>query len=163
MRVKDVMLPSPCYCQRETNLGSATELMWTANCGFLPVESIEGKVIGVITDRDICIALGTRNRPSGEIKVGEVMLEKLYSCGPDDDVHHALQTMGDAKVHRLPVVAQNGALVGILSTDNILFRAEPASFAKKPELSNDEVMSTLRSIAQQSVPEVMAKGAAGRL
>ena len=97
MRVKDVMLPSPCYCQRETNLGSATELMWTSNCGFLPVESIEGKVIGVITDRDICIALGTRNRPAGEIKVGEVMLEKLYSCGPDDDVHHALQTMGMQK------------------------------------------------------------------
>jgi predicted transcriptional regulator len=137
--------------------------MWTANCGFLPVESIEGKVIGAITDRDICIALGTRNRSAGEVKVGEVMSEKLYSCGPDDDVHHALQIMGDAKVHRLAVVAQNGALVGILSMDNILFRAEPGSFAKKPELSNDEVMSTLRSIAQQSVPEVMAKGAAARL
>ncbi len=163
MKVKDIMLPSPCYCRPETDLGSATELMWTANCGFLPVESVEGKVMGVITDRDICIALGTRNRPAGEVKVGEVISEKLYSCGPDDDVHRALQTMGEAKVHRLPVVAQNGSLVGILSMDDILFRAEASGLGKKPELSNDEVMSTLRLIAQQSVPEVMAKGAAGRL
>lgn len=163
MRVKDVMLPSPCYCQPETNLGSATELMWTANCGFLPVESDGGKVIAVITDRDICIALGTRNRPAGELKVAEVMSEKLYSCGPDDDVHRALQTMAEARVHRLPVVAENGSLIGILSMDDVLFRAEASGFAKKPELSNDEVISTLRSIARQSVPEVLAKGAAGRL
>jgi CBS domain-containing protein len=159
MKVKDVMVSSPCYCQRETNLGSATELLWNANCGFLPVESVEGKLIGAITDRDICIALGTRNRPASEITVAEVMSEKLYSCGPEDDIHRALQIMGEARVHRLPVMAQNGTLVGILSMDNILFRAEASGPRKKPELSNDEVMSALRLIVQQSVPEVLAKGA----
>lgn len=160
MKVKDVMQPSPCYCQPETNLGSATELMWNANCGFLPVQSVEGKVIGVVTDRDICIALGTRNRPSGEVTVAEVMSEKLCSCEPGDDIHLALQTMGEARVHRLPVTAQNGTLLGILSIDDILLKAQASGFGKKPELSNDEVVSTLRSITQQSVPEVMAKGAA---
>lgn len=159
MKVKDVMLASPCYCQRGTNLGSATELMWSANCGFLPVESAEGTVIGAITDRDICIALGTRNRPAGEITVGEVMSDKLYTCKPEDEVHLALKTMAEARVHRLPVIAQNGTLVGILSMNDILFRAEASGPGKRPELSNDEVMTTLRSIAQQSVPEVLAKGA----
>ena len=159
MKVKDVMSPSPRYCQPETNLGSATELMWTANCGFLPVESAEGKLIGVITDRDICIALGTRNRPASEITVAEVMSEKLYSCGPDDDIHRALQIMGEARVHRLPVIAQNGTLAGILSMDNVLFRAEASGPGKKPELTNDELISVLRLVVQQSVPEVIAKGA----
>lgn len=62
MKVKEVMTATPYYCQPETNLVSATELMWNANCGFLPVEGADGKTVGVVTDRDICVALGTRNR-----------------------------------------------------------------------------------------------------
>jgi len=58
-------------------------------------------VIGAITDRDICIAPGTRSRPSGDINVGEVMSGKLYACAPDDDIHVALQTMKERKVRRL--------------------------------------------------------------
>jgi CBS domain-containing protein len=126
MKVKDIMMGTPYYCQPETNLGSATELMWNANCGFLPVESAEGKVIGVITDRDICIALGTRNRPTGEVTVAEVLTGKLYSCAPDDDIHMALQTLKEAAVRRLPVISQKGTLVGVLSMDDILLRAEPS-------------------------------------
>jgi len=157
MKVKDLMMGTPYYCQPDTNLGSATELMWNANCGFLSVQSAEGKVIGVITDRDICIALGTRNRPAGEVTVAEVMSGKLYSCAPDDDIHLALRTMGEAKVRRLPVIAQNGTLAGVLSMHDVLFRAEPTSLGKKPELSRDEVVTTFRSITQQGVPEVMAR------
>lgn len=149
MKVKDVMITTPYYCQPETNLGSATELMWNANCGFLPVVSVEGKVVGVITDRDICMALGTRNCLAGEITVGEVMSGKLYSCEPDEDIHMALHTMAKAKVHRLPVIALNGSLVGVLSMDDILFLAEPTSLGKEPELSGDEVVRTFQSIIQE--------------
>lgn len=155
MKVKDIMMGTPYYCQLETNLGSATELMWNANCGFLPVESADGKVIGVITDRDICIALGTRNRPAGEITVAEVLTGKLYSCSPDDDIHMALQTLKEATVRRLPVVAQNGTLVGVLSMDDILLRTEPSSVGKEPELSSDEVVRTFRSIRQRRAPEIV--------
>src|SRR6516225_10126199 len=93
MKVKEVMTGTPSYCQPETNLGSATALMWNANCGFLPVERTDGKIVGVVTDRDICVALGTRNRLPGDVTVGEVMSGKLHSCDPDDDIHTALQTM----------------------------------------------------------------------
>jgi CBS domain-containing protein len=119
MRVREVMMGTPYYCQPETNLGSATELMWNANCGFLPVETADGKVIGVLTDRDVCIALGTRSRLASDIGVGEVMSGKLSSCAPSDDIHVALQTMKEEKVRRLPVSAQKGALVGVLSMDDI--------------------------------------------
>ena len=57
--------------------------------------------------------------------MGQVMSGKLYSCAPDDDIHTALQTMMEAKIRWLPVMAQNGTLVGVLSMDDILFRAEP--------------------------------------
>jgi CBS domain-containing protein len=160
MKVKEVMMGTPYYCQPETNLGSATELMWNANCGFLPVEAAEGKVIGVITDRDICIALGTRNRLAGDVTVSEVMPGKLYSSAPDDDIHMALQTMKEGKVRRLPVIAKNGPLVGVVSMDDILLRAEPTRPGKEPELSSDEVVRTYRAITQREVPQVAAKQAA---
>jgi CBS domain-containing protein len=156
MKVNELMTRTPYYCQPEANLGSATELMWNANCGFLPVQSAEGKIIGVITDRDICIALGTRNRLAGEVSVAEVMSGKLYSCAPDDDIHVALQTMGEAKVRRLPVIAQNGTLVGVLSMDDIMFRTGSTSLGKEPELSSDDVARTFRSIIQNALQDIMA-------
>lgn len=154
MKVTDLMTRTPSFCLPDTNLGSATELMWKANCGCLPVLSVDGKVSGVITDRDICVALGTRNRVAGEVTVAEVMSEKLYCCAPDDEIHLALQTLRDAKVRRLPVVGRDGSLVGILSVDDILSRAEPRGLGKEPELSADEVIRTFRSIAQRRAPEI---------
>lgn len=160
MKVKEVMTATPYYCQPETNLGSATELMWNANCGFLPVEGTDGKIVGVVTDRDICVALGTRNLLPGDVTVGEVMSGKLYSCDPDDDIHIALQTMKEGKVRRLPVIAKNGTLVGVVSTDDILLRAEPTSMGKHPELSSDEVVRAYRAINQRKVAQRVAKATA---
>jgi CBS domain-containing protein len=157
MKVREVMMGSPYYCQPETNLGSATELMWNANCGFLPVEAADGKVVGVVTDRDICIALGTRSRLPGDIVVAEVMSSKLYSCAPEDDIHVALQTMKIGKVRRLPVIAHKGSLVGVISMDDILLRAEPMRLGKEPELSSDEVVRVYRAITQRQVLQVVAK------
>ena len=160
MKVKEVMTATPYYCQPEMNLGSATELMWNANCGFLPVEGTDGKVVGVVTDRDICVALGTRNRLAGDVTVGEVMSGKLYSCDPEDDIHVALQTMKEGTVRRLPVIAKNSTLAGVVSTDDILLRAEPTSMGRHPELSTDEVVRTYRAITRRQVPQVAAKSAA---
>ena len=123
-------------------------------------EATDGKVIGAITDRDICIALGTRNRLPGDIAVGEVMSGKLYSCAPEDDIHMALQTMKEGKVRRLPVIAQKGSLVGVISMDDILLRTEPTSLGKQLELSSDEVVRAYRAITQRQVPQVVAKQAA---
>src|SRR6516164_3046927 len=161
MKVKDVMTEAPYYCQPETNLGSATELMWNADCGFLPVRSVDGKIVGVVTDRDICIALGTRNRLPGDVTVGEVMSNRVFACSPDDDVHVVLRTMQEGGVRRLPVIVENGTLVGVISMDDLLLRAEAAGIGKQPELSTEEVVSTYRAIDQRRVPQiVLARGAA---
>jgi CBS domain-containing protein len=152
MKVKELMTATPYCCQPETNLGAATELMWNGNCGFLPVVESDGKVFGVVTDRDICIALGTRNRLPGEIKVSEVITsQKLFYCCPDDDVHVALQAMQTGRVRRLPVITHGGALTGIVSMDDILLKAEPMSVGKQPELSSDEVVRTYRAITERQV------------
>ena len=161
MKTRDVMMGTPYYCQLDSNLGSATELMWTGNCGFLPVMGTNGKIVGAVTDRDICIALGTRNRVAGDITVREVMSDRLFACSPDDDVHIALQMMKEGGVRRLPVIVENGTLVGVISMDDLLLRAEAKGIGKQPELSTEEVVRTYRAIDQRRVPQiVLARGAA---
>lgn len=161
MKVKDVMMGTPYYCQLDTNLGSVAELMWVGNCGFLPVMGNDGKVAGVITDRDICIALGTRNRMAGDVTVREAMTNRLFACSPDDDVHVAMQMMKEGGVRRLPVIALNGTLVGVISIDDLLLRAEAGKIGGRPELSMEEVVKTYRAIDQRRVPQiVLARGAA---
>jgi predicted transcriptional regulator len=135
--------------------------MWVGNCGFLPVMGPDGKIIGVVTDRDICIALGTRNRLPGDITVREVMSDRLFACSPDDDVHIALQLMQEGGVRRLPVIGANGTIVGVISMDDLLVRAEVPGIGRRPELSIEEVLRTYRAIDQRRVPQVvLAKGAA---
>jgi CBS domain-containing protein len=108
MRVSDAMMSTPYRCHAKANLGAATELMWIGNCGFLPVLNEQAKVVGVITDRDICMALGTRGVLSGEVTVGEAMSRSVYFCAPEDDVHVALRTMREEHVRRLPVITKEG-------------------------------------------------------
>ncbi len=159
MRVLDCMMGTPYYCRPDNNLGSATELMWTGNCGFLPVMNTEGTVVGVITDRDICIALGTRGRAAGEVPVSEVMSQKVFSCAPEDEVHIALRAMREGHVRRLPVIAKNNTLVGVLSMDDVLLRAESTSGWKAGDLSAQEVVDTFRAINTRPLPQVIAKHA----
>jgi CBS domain-containing protein len=160
MKVVDMMMGTPYFCRPETNLASATEMMWTGNCGFLPVVGNEGKVVGVVTDRDICIALGTRGRPSGEVAVVDVMSKKVYSCAPDDDVRMALGTMRDGRVRRLPVISKEGALVGVISMDDILLRADASGTAKAGAVSPQEIVDAFRAINTHQLLMVVTKQAA---
>ena len=79
MKVRDVMTAAAVCCKPETNIGSAVELLWSHDCGMLPVVDTDRKLLGVVTDRDICIAMGTRNRLPGDLTVGEVAIpQRLY-------------------------------------------------------------------------------------
>jgi CBS domain-containing protein len=159
MKVVDVMMRTAASCSREMNLGAAVEILWNRNCGILPVVDAEQKVIGVITDRDVCIALGTRNRLPGEITVGELASGKLCACRPQDDIRSALALIAEAKVRRLPVLTADGKLEGILSMDDIVGHAE-ARGKTANELSNDDVVETLKAIYRPHLPEVIKRNAA---
>jgi CBS domain-containing protein len=143
MKVRDIMTAEPKCCEPDTNLATATELMWKADCGALPVVH-DGKLAGIITDRDICIALGTRNRPAAEIAVRDVASRKLQTCTIDDDVSAAIATMRRAKVHRLPVVSGGGKLEGILALNDLVLAARRKRF----DIDYDEVMNTLKAISE---------------
>jgi CBS domain-containing protein len=160
MKVKDVMMRTAAGCSADTNLGAAVEIMWNRNCGILPIVDAQAKVSGVITDRDICVALGTRNRLSGEITAGEVASGKIFSCHPDDDIRAALATMSQARVRRLPVINAEGMLAGILSMDDVVLHSEAGKVGRAVELSHDEVVETLKKLYRQALPELVQKKAA---
>ncbi len=145
MRVRDVMVRNVKFCSSEANLAAVTEKFWKDGCGTLPVVE-NGRVLGIITDRDICIALGTRNQKAADVLVKDVALPKLFYCTPEDDIHAALKIMSAQKVRRLPVIGRNGALEGILCLDDIVLFAEE----KAADLTYFDVVETLKSICDHS-------------
>jgi CBS domain-containing protein len=151
---------TPATCGLGTNLGAAIEILWNRNCGILPVVNAENQVVGVVTDRDLCIALGTRNRLPGEIAVADVVSGKLFSCKPDDEIQSALATMAQQQVRRLPVIDAEGKLKGILSMDDVTLHAESRTSGKHPELSFDDVTVTLKKLYAPHLPELVKKGVA---
>jgi len=146
MKVQDVMTKTVASCRPDENLAAAAALMWDYNCGQLPVVDDQGKVTSVITDRDICIALGTRNQRASEVKVREVICRPAVLCAANDDLRSALRTMAAERVRRLPVVNHGGVLVGILSLEDVTLQARHHGDTDRPPVSFEDVMRTLRAI-----------------
>jgi CBS domain-containing protein len=146
MRVQDVMTKEVAYVDPETNTATAAEIMWNRNCGALPVVENGGRVVGIVTDRDLFIALGTSNRNACDLRVGELIdQQNLSLCIPGDDIRTALATMAERQIRRLPVVDKAGSLKGILSVDDIALRAEADG------LSNADVLTTIKAIWSRQI------------
>ena len=112
MRVQDVMTSPAHSCTPDANLATAALAMKDYDCGALPVLDNAGRPVGILTDRDICLALGFRPLPAAGIPITDVMSKKVYACGPGEEILEALETMRNKKVRRLPVVDAAGQLVG---------------------------------------------------
>jgi len=148
MKVQDVMTSEVKTCCPETSLAAVATLMWEHDCGVCPVVDIENKVVGVITDRDIAIAVATKGRLASEISVGEVISGEVFAAMPDDDVHTALKLMRHEKVRRLPVTNREGRLQGILTLNDIILRAEEEKGRRHPALSYEDAISTIKAICE---------------
>ena len=151
MKVQDLMTRQVKACRPETNLAEIVREMWECDCGALPVIDDEGRVIGMITDRDVCIAVGTRGRRADSISVREVVQGHVYTCRPTAAVTAALKTMQTHKVRRLPVVDAEGLLRGILSLNDIVTHPGAASAR--------DVLTTLASICEHRHPVAMSGAA----
>ena len=130
-------------CRPDTNLSMAAMQMWNGDFGFLPVVD-GGKVVGVITDRDICMAAATKHRDPATIRVEEVISGQVYACSPDTDIQRALKIMKQRQVRRLPIRnADDRKLTGILSINDLALKAKADD---KGELNAQDVQDTLRAI-----------------
>jgi CBS domain-containing protein len=152
MKVREVMTRKASFCGPESTLEEASFLMNKNKCGFLPVVGDGGNVIGVVTDRDICIALGTRNRKPSDLRIWDVMPRKLFTCMEGDDVHCALKTLRSARIRRLPVIDRDGTLAGVLSIDDIVLHAR--EHLVRQDISYKDVENTYKAIrGRPAVPD----------
>jgi CBS domain-containing protein len=152
VKVKDIMTGELRTCSPDTNLAAAAALMLDGDCGILPVVA-DGTLVGVVTDRDMYIALATRNKRASEMTVHEVVQTPVYTCGPDDDVQSALEAMKQHCVRRLPVEGFGGTIMGIVSMNDIV----RASGARKP-VRDADVVSTMQTICAHHHPPAHIAG-----
>ncbi len=110
-------------------------------CGFVPVVDPRGSVVGVVTDRDVCMIVGDTNRAMTHVSVQSAMSRPVFSCYGDDTVKAMLGTMAKRHVRRLPVLDKLGHLQGVVSIDDVLqeldWRGAPSS---------DDVVIALKGI-----------------
>lgn len=152
MKVQEVMTADKLkYCSPETKLQDAAKTMKSENIGALPVLDKDKKVVGLVTDRDICLSLTKKMTKPGFVSVGEIMAKKVYTVGATEELSSALRQMRVNKVGRVPVIDEKGKLKGIVSLHKLL---SDATQGKKLELgsvsSPDEtVLKTVQAITER--------------
>jgi CBS domain-containing protein len=151
VKVKKVMNSRVNSCGVDTDLVTAAQTMSEKDCGALPVLD-QGKVVGMITDRDICLALASRGESASSTRVDQVMSTEVYHCRPKDDLKSALKTMRQKRVRRLPVTGRDGELEGILSFSDVALNAERSDGKSRRGLSNRAVLSAFRGICNNERP-----------
>ncbi|HYL99737.1 MAG TPA: CBS domain-containing protein [Blastocatellia bacterium] len=158
MKVKDVMTSEVRTCTRETNLAKVAEIMWINDIGILPVVDESRRLVGLITDRDVCVAAGTRPLLAAQITAGSVMSGRSFVCKPDDDLKSALRTMRTQRVRRVPVVDSSGVIQGLLSIDDIAIAAQKGG--DRSAVTFEDVVLTLKALSQHDLPARIESGQA---
>jgi CBS domain-containing protein len=141
MTVKEVMKVRVATCAPDSDLGSAVRAMREHDCGFMPVVDRHGVVVGVVTDRDVCLAAASERRELARVSVESAMSAPVYACFPDEDLKTVLVTMGTHRVRRLPVLNKAGHLEGVLSIDDVVL-ATPRRGAPTAE----DVIAALKAV-----------------
>jgi CBS domain-containing protein len=153
MKVREIMTRDVEACTGDADLARAAGIMWRNDCGIIPVvEELNRKVIGLITDRDICMACSTRNLRPSEITVGEVITGEVHACTETDDLKSALRTMAEQKVRRLPVVTNHGTLVGMLSISDVARHTPRTRGRASDAIGPADLVNAYRSICEQLQP-----------
>jgi predicted transcriptional regulator len=118
MKVKDVMHSTVTWVEPGTSIRQIANKMRDQDIGAIPVGEHD-RLIGMITDRDICCRGLADGRDSGTLTARDVMSKPILYCRSDDNIADAVQLMEKKKVRRLPVIDKNKRMVGMLSLGDI--------------------------------------------
>ena len=123
MQVQDIMNTSVLTCRTTDSLNIPAQLMWEHDYGAIPVVSPDGRVAGIITDRDICMAAYTHGQPLTALSVEKAMSKDVFMCGPQENVVQVEKAMADMQILRVPVVDVEGHPFGMVSLSDIAMGA----------------------------------------
>jgi CBS domain-containing protein len=142
MHVKELMSHPVVTVPSASRLDQAARLMWEFDCGIIPVTNDDGRLAGVVTDRDICMAAYTQGQPLHHIEVTSAMAKAVIAVYENDSIDSVERLMQENQIRRVPVLDHDGRPVGIVSL-NDLARVT----AKARRSANDrELVTTLAAV-----------------
>jgi CBS domain-containing protein len=121
--VRTIMKESPATCSPADSLKRVADILWNVDCGMVPVVEGDGRLVGVVTDRDICMASFFRDEKPSALDVGSMMSRKLYTAKPDDSIEFVVHLMAERQMRRVPIV-EGERLVGIVSLADLARHAK---------------------------------------
>jgi len=152
MKISDIMNKSVHSCALGESLNAAAHIMWSQSVGCVPVVNHGGYVVGLVTDRDVCMGAYTTGKRLSEIPVESAMARCVITCQGHDSLVAAENLMRQHQVQRLPVVDEAGRLIGMLSVADIALHFEPSFEAANRPLGGDAIALTLAARSGRQNP-----------
>jgi CBS domain-containing protein len=116
--IRDFMTSNPCTIDADKSVAYAAKMMRDEDVGLAPI--VEGeKLVGMLTDRDIAVRVAAQGRDPDQVRVRDVASKKLVTIDPQQDLDEALRIMAKHQVRRLPVVEEDGRLVGVVAQADV--------------------------------------------
>jgi CBS domain-containing protein len=116
--LRDVMTSNPCTIDADRSVAYAAKMMLEEDVGLAPIVE-DGKLIGMLTDRDIAVRVVAEGRSPDQVTVREVASKQVVTIDPQQDLDEALRIMAKHQVRRLPVVGEDGRLVGVVAQADV--------------------------------------------
>ena len=146
MKVEQIMNRDVKTCGLHESLNKAAQIMWDSCCGAVPVVDDQRRPVGFLTDRDVCMAAYTQGKPLAELQAEGAMARKVVCCKADDNLDSAAQLMRQNRTRRVPVIDQEGVLVGLLTLDDLACEAARVLRGRTNDTLGDLVLQVLLSI-----------------
>lgn len=158
MRTRERMTVGTAYCLASDSLAHVASLLWHHDCGSMPVVDEGHRVLGMITDRDICMAALLTGQRLDELSVGGSMANDVSGVGPEDSLLSAEMLMRSRAVHRLPVMDSEQKLLGMLCSNDLLRWVDDGGSAGARPSDAVRLVRTLATIGRprSSVPAMRA-------
>ncbi len=150
MQAVNVMINDPICCSRTTSVMNAARMLHEYDIGILPVvdELWLRKLMGVVTDRDLCLGALSEGHDATLTTVEDCMTTDLFTCTPETDIREVVATMAERQIRRVPVINKDGNILGIIGISDLV---------RHNAISPSEVCTLLQKIVS---PEYRARAEA---
>ncbi len=143
MRARDIMTRDPQCCRREDTARRAAEVMRDTDCGVVPVIDDAGRIVGIVTDRDLAIRAIAAGM-SADTEISELMTPSPMTSTADDDLRDVERKMAEFQIRRIPIVDAGGRCLGIISQADIARAAGKSDSA----VSEEEIALVIEQISE---------------
>lgn len=143
MQIEELMTRDVKTCHGSESLHRAAMMMWDHDIGAIPVVNESGQVVGIVTDRDACMAAYLQRQPLDCLPVMAAMSNHVITCRPEDTDDKVAEMMSKNQIRRVPVVDDDQHPVGIVSLNDLAL-----AMARRHDVSADEVADTLAAICE---------------